>query len=105
MPRFYSHDFPRIQLDERSASCELPGVEVVGATLGEFLSTLERATGIRVSPHDPPKYFRYYSTSTPDQYLLVDVHIEREGVELCPKQDLAFQLEPGDIVSAGVLAC
>ena len=113
MPRFYSHDFPRyveapaprFRFWRRSREPnELPGVVVSGDTLGQFLENLFADTGVRVVPHDPPKYFRYFSAGSAD-FVLVDVHIRRGDVELCPKQDLAFALLPGDLVEAGVLLC
>lgn len=34
-----------------------------------------------------------------------DIHVLREGAELCPKQDLAFPLRDGDVVVFEWLLC
>jgi hypothetical protein len=34
-----------------------------------------------------------------------DIHVLRGGAELCPKQDLAFPLQDGDVVVFEVLLC
>jgi hypothetical protein len=105
MPRFYSHDFPRFSYDQATREpTELPGLELPASTLGELLAGLEASSGIRVVPHDPPKYFRYYPAGSAE-FFLVDVHVDRDGLGICPKQDLAFLLEGGDAVEAGLLAC
>jgi hypothetical protein len=84
---------------------ELPGLEVPGGVLGEFLEHLLQVSGVRLIPHDQPKYFRYYSAHETNEFVLVDVHVDRDGVEVCPKQDLRFPLIAADVVSAGMLAC
>lgn len=105
MPKFYSHDYPRYSFDPVTRNpTELSGLELSALTLGELLERLEAASGIRVVPHDPPKYFRYYPVGSTEFYL-VDVHVSRDGDEICPKQDLTFLLESGDSVEAGLLAC
>lgn len=105
MPRFYSNEFPRFSHDKVTLEPkELPGLELPASTLGEFLAGIEAASGIRIVPHDPPKYFRYYPKDSADFYL-VDIHVDRGGLEICPKQDLSFLLEDGDAVEAGLLAC
>lgn len=105
MPRFYSMDFPRFSYDRATHEhMERPGLELAASTLGELLSRLEAASGIRIVPHDPPKHFRYYPAGAAEFYL-VDVHVERDGVEICAKQDLAFPLEETDAVEAGMLVC
>ncbi|GAB3367394.1 hypothetical protein GCM10027431_11110 [Lysobacter rhizosphaerae] len=106
MPRFYcDNDFPRFSYDQATQKfMKLPGLELPASTLGELLVGLEAVSGIRVVPHDPPKYFRYYPAGSAE-FHLVDVHIDRDGLVICPKQDLAFLLESGDTVEAGSLEC
>ena len=107
LPRFYSHDFPRypfVPPSRRWDTRELPGVQLPGETLGEFLYNLAAETGVRVVPHDPPQYFRYFAAGS-DTYCLVDIHIYRSDAMICPKQDLAFPLLRGDVVDAGILIC
>ncbi|MCF7223632.1 hypothetical protein [Marilutibacter chinensis] len=108
MPRFYSHDFPRPPHDLTTPEPAEPGgLEIPAATLGELLAHLEDAHGIRVVPHDPPKYFRYYPRDSDSavEFHMVDIHIYRDGMEICPKQDLAFPLEDEDAIEAGPLMC
>ncbi|UOD27600.1 hypothetical protein INH39_19015 [Massilia violaceinigra] len=107
MPTFFSHDFPQfiISLDLMQAVAQ-PGIVLAGATLGELLQELETTRNIRVvAQPDSPKYFRYHNPASDPQFYPVDVHILREGMTICPRQDLSFALLPGDKVEAGVLAC
>lgn len=107
MPEIYPLGHPEFTFDSvLNKFVELPGVELQGATLGQLLSELEKATGARVVP-DPesPKFFLYYRHPDSDDCELVDIHVLREGQELCPKQDLGFALLPGDKVVPGPLAC
>lgn len=41
----------------------------------------------------------------PPAFGNTDIHILRDGTELCPKQDLAFSLQDGDVVVFEVLFC
>jgi len=105
VPRVYSELFPRLHLDA-SGTTELPGLELIADSLGGILAAYTDHTGLCVIPHDPPKYFRCYPRGEdPGLYDLVDVHVERNGDEICPKQDLAFPLLPGDVVTIGLLSC
>lgn len=84
---------------------ENPGLQLAATTLGQLLDELERTTGEYVIADDPPKYFRYYQSRESQDFTLVDIHVERAGIEICPKQDLMFALLPDDIVEAGILIC
>jgi hypothetical protein len=86
---------------------EQPGVAIQGNKLGEVLANFGAISNVRVIPHDPPKYFRYSepSDSAEDKYWLVDIHVSRDGKEICPKQDLTFPLQPGDVVEILQLIC
>jgi hypothetical protein len=97
MPRFRSHFIP----DE---AMEQEGIVIPGCTLGEFIASLESRAGIRLTPEDGEKYFRLTELATGAQ-VIVDVHIMRHDIEICPKQDMTFALEPDDIVEAGILVC
>ena len=81
-------------------------------TLGEAINAYERAFCVSITPYDGinppvspeadagPKYFVYSDAplgEEPDE-ILVDIHVERNGEEICPKQDLAFRLQPDDVV-------
>jgi hypothetical protein len=112
MPVFYSSDFPRPVPGLNAWSVQQglkltrpAGIELAGSTLGALLDSLFKTTGIQVKRNDPPKYFRYHSPRDPDGYFLVDIHIERDGQEICVGQDLSFALLETDIVTAGMLAC
>lgn len=97
MPRFRSHVIP-------NEAMEQDGIVIPGCTLGEFIANLESLAGIRLTPEDGEKYFRLTELDTGDE-TIVDVHVMRHDMEICPKQDIAFALEPDDIVEAGILVC
>jgi hypothetical protein len=88
---------------------------VIAKKLGNALKALELARAVTITPYDgswetakfdidePPKYFIY---GMPDgSQSLVDIHIIRLGEHLCPKQDLNFVLQDGDIIVPGALIC
>ncbi len=103
MPKFLStQGFARPVLMEAGAEKVFFSHAV---TLGELLHDFGAAFGCKFTPHDEPKYFRYYADESCDDYALVDIHITRRGTACCPKQDLNFGLEPDDIVEAGELEC
>lgn len=54
--------------------------------------------------HAELKYFDY-SDMSDELNGLVDIHVLRSGLEICPKQDLSFLLEESDHVEIGLLAC
>jgi hypothetical protein len=83
-----------------------PGLPIVARTLGEAITVAAEYFKVRIVPHDPPKWFRVYGTRQDvTEYTLVDIHIKRDGQEICPKQDLEYLLMESDIVSIGALAC
>jgi hypothetical protein len=81
-------------------------------TLGEAIREYEQAFGVNITPYDAsaalalleaderPRYFVYASTlaNGEREEILVDIHVERHGEEICPKQDLTFRLLRGDVV-------
>jgi len=105
MPKFYSHDFPQFEMPDLKVLVEKPGLDLIGNTLGEILIDLENKTGIYIVPHDTPKYFKYFQNRQSSDFMLVDIHIRRQGEEICPKQDLMFPLLSDDVVEAGMLIC
>ncbi len=106
MPIFHSHQFPQWDMGPDLAEVvTYPGVSLLGETLGELLEQVFEILGIRIIPADPPKYFKYFSKGEAEKFVLVDIHVERDGIEICPKQDLGFPLLAADIVEAGVLVC
>jgi hypothetical protein len=84
-----------------------PGLPIVARTVGEAIAAAAEHFGVRIVPHDPPKWFRIYGMPdfTPEQYTLVDIHVERDAQDICIKQNLGFSLLESDIVSIGALAC
>ncbi len=80
---------------------------MVGETLGEVLQGFGAIEGAIITPHDPPKYFRYHDEKSPvpEGYVLVDIHVTRSGQEICPKQNLLFKMQSGDIVEILALIC
>jgi hypothetical protein len=83
------------------------GLPIVAQTLGDAVAVAANYFGVRIVPHDPPKWFRIYDMpdSTAEDYRLVDIHVLRDGLDICVKQDLSFPLIERDVVSIGVLAC
>jgi hypothetical protein len=82
------------------------GMPIVAKTLGAAVAVAANYFGVRIVPHDPPKWFRVYGS--PDcraEYMLVDIHVYRDKQTICPKQDLSFPLLESDIVGIGVLTC
>jgi hypothetical protein len=104
LPIFYSHDFPEVKVIKTGTE-QLPGAEVTETTLGEVLENLFRRYAIRIIPNESPQYFKYTGGRFGDDVLLVDIHVERDGEELCPRQDLTFPIQVQDIIRAGGLAC
>jgi hypothetical protein len=83
-----------------------PGRPIQAQTLGEAVAVAAALFGVRIVPHDPPKWFRIYGMPESEaEYVLVDIHIFREGEEVCAKQDLSIPLLESDEVSIGMLAC
>jgi hypothetical protein len=107
MPQIFPLGSPRISFDStKGVLVDLPGLALSGSTLGELLASLEQATGDRVIPDNgSEKYFLYFSGRAAGNPMLVDIHILRDGQEICPKQDLSFALLDSDKVVAGPLAC
>ncbi len=90
-----------------------PGFQTNTLQLDKAVEEYKLEFGVEIIPYDgssegvelgdPPRYFFYI---TPDSgRKLVDIHVERSGTEICPKQDLEFLLQDGDIVSIGALIC
>ena len=50
------------------------------------------------------KFFIYYGEKTP-KGVTVDIHINRNGESICPKQNLNFVLEKNDQIHFGIPAC
>ena len=82
------------------------GQRIEAATLGEAVAVAAGIFGVRIVPHDPPKWFRVYGIpDIPFEYRIVDIHIKRGADVICPKQDLSYPLLDTDIVSIGMCAC
>ena len=63
------------------------GMPISAKTIGEAIAMAAGRFGVRIVPHDPPKYFRVYGVPDVEgEYLLVDTHIDRDGRDICPKQ-------------------
>ena len=85
-------------------------------TSGEALKLYADRHDIRLTPYDgswdslpsesksEPKYF-FFNDGGRFGDILVDIHVERGGEDICPKQDLEFPLLDGDIINIGALAC
>lgn len=80
-------------------------------TLGEAIRHYEAAFLCAIRPcekllpgQSELKYFDFSDTSN-ELNGLVDIHVLRNGLEICPKQDLSFLLEESDHVEIGLLVC
>jgi hypothetical protein len=84
-----------------------PGLPIAAQTVGEAIAAAAEYFGVRIVPHDPPKWFRIYGMPgyAADKYALVDIHVERDAKDICIKQDLGFPLLEPDVVSIGALVC
>lgn len=84
----------------------LAGIPISAKTLGEAVAMAAGRFGVRIVPHDRPKWFRVYGVPDMEgEYRLVDIHVYRDGQGICPKQDLGFRLLESDIVEIGILIC
>ncbi|UXI66589.1 hypothetical protein [Tahibacter amnicola] len=81
----------------------LPGMDLPASTLGELLDSYYAATGFKIVPSEGPDYFVHDTERF--GAIEVDLHIERDGQELCPGQDLLFPLLPNDLVFIAPMAC
>lgn len=81
------------------------GVSIEAATLGELLDVIMNNYDCRIIKNpDLDKYFIYYAQKAPDG-VTIDIHIKRNGEEICPRQNLDFVLEENDEIRFGVPAC
>lgn len=55
------------------------------------------------APDEAPKYLVYRLGD--GSFRLVDVHVQRDGEWVCPKQDLAFEVSDADEIEIGELIC
>jgi hypothetical protein len=67
------------------------------------ITIYEGDAGANPWPDGGPRYF--HCTDESGQSQLVDIHVNRGSAEICPKQDLDFSLQDGDIIEIGVLVC
>lgn len=72
--------------------------------MGELLEEIERTTGIVFEPMPGDKHFACKTEEEPGGYA-VDLHLHRNGEEICLAHRLDFPLLDGDVVVAGTLAC
>ena len=106
------------KLNDGAISCRVAKpIESDARTLGEALRFFEQVADAIVRPYDvtfpdlafadgeAPKYFLVAKRVRPEDERLVDIHIDRSGKVICPKQNLAFPLEDGDVLRFGELAC
>lgn len=81
------------------------------SSLGEAIADYARHFTLTITPCREllpgARELKYFDVSgAPPRFpRMVDIHVEREGRTLCPKQDLAFALRPGDVIEMGPLAC
>lgn len=80
-------------------------------TLAEALSIYESVFNARVTPMQEPllglsanigKYFDYLDLDSGVK-TAVDIYVVRQGRDICPKQNLSFELQFADIVDIGPL--
>lgn len=91
---------------EPGSTLRTSGIPIVAKSLGEALGEASRILGVRFEPHDPPKWFRAYGIPDfGDGFMLVDIHVKRDGTEICPKQDVTFQILESDVVYIYIPTC
>jgi hypothetical protein len=101
----------------RTTTIQEPPFETEARTLGDALRVFDETFDTRTEKYDGsdpetpfvdgvPKYF-YHSVVFRGRRdkLLVDIHIYRRDLKICPKQDLDFVLEDGDLINIGQLIC
>ena len=83
----------------------MPGASIEATTLGQMIDVVMQNYDCKIIKNpDLDKYFIYYGEKAPDG-VLVDIHINRRGETICPKQNLDFILEKNDEIHFGVPAC
>lgn len=89
----------------------VPPLETIAKTLGEAIQCYETEFNISVQPCTEPlpgqseiKYFNILGANG-ELIWVVDIHVMRGSIEICPKQDLAFPLLNDDHIRLGTLAC
>jgi len=100
---------PTIKLDTdesgRMVSEKLPGLPIQASTLGGLIEIVMHEHDCRIVKNpESDKYFIYYGEKTPEG-ITVDIHIKRNGISICPKQNLNFTLEENDQIHFGLPAC
>ena len=97
-------------------SVEMESFEIQPTNLGNALEQYATRFSLIIQPYDglndqvplpeneESKYF-YYQDKKTAHGKIVDIHIQRNGTEICPKQNLKFQLEAGDVIIIGLMAC
>lgn len=101
-------------VDIRTGLLQNPPLHTPATTLGDAICDYENRFSVTIEPYDgaspqvplvggEKKYF--YFTSERFQKILVDIHVKRGGLTICPKQDLKFALLSDDEISIGALVC
>lgn len=121
MPTIFGPENPQFAQDRNANDTgweRIPGVPVCtnSETLRDAITAYESEFSLTVTRYDgslaevpffegqPPKYF-WVLRKDGSGKRLVDIHVFREGREICPKQNLDFVLESGDILVLGELVC
>jgi hypothetical protein len=88
-----------------------PPLETVARTLDEAIQCYEAEFDISIRPCTEPlpgqtevKYFNIFGANG-ELIWVVDIHVVRDSIEICPKQDLTFPLLADDHIQLGTLAC
>lgn len=119
MPKLYGPSWPR-RVDRRATRGpyephDEPPLVSPARTLGEALQDYGRQMQVVITPYDgsnpavplgpgeAPKYFVYRLCD--GSFRLVDVHVQRAGEWVCPKQNLAFEVSDADEIEIGELIC
>jgi hypothetical protein len=117
--RMYGPDWPR-RVDRRAElgkyePYDEPPFETSAVNLGEAISSYENQFSAKITlydgsypeipfkPGEEPRYF--FFTGSSGRTWLTDIHIFRGAEELCPKQDLQYPLQDGDLLEIGILVC
>jgi hypothetical protein len=104
-----------VTLDFRSSGALRHGLSPAELVVERELPRLRDAVrvaadhlNVEIAPFHGDRYFAAWRRTRPkpsELHPVLDIHVVRDGLELCPKHDLDFQLLNGDIVYFAGLIC
>ncbi len=83
-------------------------IERQASTLRDAIAAACDHLGMEIVPFPGDRYFAAWYREKPAPkplHPVLDIHVIREHVELCPRHDLDFPLLDGDVVLFAILIC